>query len=298
MPEDDLPAEGVRLAAHGRKLPVLSDDPVTLAQRTQRDLLLVTVKSENHGQRIDAGHAARVLVGIQELVRLLATPAAKRLTRFVADVNTLCLTGLFSGSVGMTLESKYPSDLAGTYTADALSALIRILKAGDSPEALGMILPGLRKGARRRYRFLLQSLNKAGSGLGAVWASPLGTREDADVALGQVSRIMEIMGEDEEDSVYEFQTHGSLVLIGIVEETKRRKGRTVFEFESDEGDWLKGTLDDSLIDRVRTKGVRFLVPAHDVDAKVQEITEVNSVTGDETVAYVLLDISRLPGESA
>jgi len=106
------------------------------------------------------------------------------------------------------------------------------------------------------------------------------------------------MGEDEEDSVYEFQTHGSLVLIGIVEETKRRKGRTVFEFESDEGDWLKGTLDDSLIDRVRTKGVRFLVPAHDVDAKVQEITEVNSVTGDETVAYVLLDISRLPGESA
>ena len=284
LDEMELPVESLCLNAMPERLPALESTADVIAQRTQRDIVLLKLETKVKRQLFDGTLIGRLMIACQELVRSLAAPHLPRLTQIIGEKNSMCPTALFAASYGLRFESKYPADLAGTTTHASLKELMALLQAGDDNLRLSELLPKMRWQARRRYGFLLSVLDEADADLEAVWGSPEGTSSDARLTVQQARRVAGMLAEDEESLTRQFTVFGSLVSVTLIEGRGRRKSRTVFEFMDTNNKMYKGELHEGLLLR------QFRVPSHNVAATLEETIELNPLTGRESSTYVLVSI--------
>ena len=113
------------------------------------------------------------------------------------------------------------------------------------------------------------------------------------LTVNQARRVATLLAEDREDTIRRFTVFGNLVTVGVVEQRGARKGRTLFEFETLGGKMYKGILHSELV----ASRLRFLVPVHGIEATIEEAIDVNPLTGDESIDYILVDVGRLPHET-
>lgn len=231
------------------------------------------------------------LNGLQATVQSLALDQQKPLTRVPDHVKfetQLFVTELFQSSYGIRFESRDSAEFPLEVNQYAVSRLLSLIEAGETPETLRHTFEALNILSRSRYLRFLKALEDMDMSLVLTWANAAGIRRQTEAKLPRIRQNIAYLESNAEVSKREISRSGMLVGIRIES--------LLFDFRDESGEMIKGKISNALAEEwVRVKHEQFHVPANARVDLIEEI-EINDVTGKEKWTYTMVGISFRSGK--
>lgn len=190
----------------------------------------------------------------------------------------LLAVGSFDGSFGIELVAAESPPLWGDQPiSNAVRLFQELLEVSNSPSKLREKVKPLGVRSITKYRAFLQNLHVARAELRIEWASPDGKMSGVgQIRLQHISPALEILTECVQDEAEAIEVRGTLVAINT---TTR-----YFDFRDKADRRFAGkVVEDSLLKSQAAVNREYV-------AKLLEICEVDSTTGEERIRYELLSL--------
>lgn len=276
---DDLPADDSFLRSSPKSLPDLLVPALFEAERTKRDVLDISISSDNyHSTEINAETLGLVLLSTQGLIHALGYLGKShkgRIPKEQEEDTTLRATYAYAASFGIRLESKSYDLFGETKSSSAINKFVSLVKTKYELTDLIEILSTAGIRVSSKYKYFLKTIRDNGLTISAEWGSPARHSDKASITAKDASVILQVLDKTGDIFTETHTLRGRLEGVYIASNS--------FWFTSEDGRHYKGELEEGM------RGSTFPVPS-DVTVEIEESLDVNEVTQQERFKFVLKKI--------
>lgn len=287
LSEKWLPEEDERLSYADNWLPPLTTDTSHSAMTAARQVLDISLSIGENSKGISADRIGSFLVNIQAITEALASDQSKSLYRipdYLKNRNRLYPTGLFAGSFGIRIVTSDDSDVEFNDDEHALFRLIKLLEESTDLEKLSASFKKLNLLSRSRFIRFLRTLADHELSIKLDWANRKGYVATTSMQLPRIRANLAYLEQTTGSTSETMEVPGILEAVGVTKRT--------FEFQEKAGPYIRGKIDKALLANLISHEEYFRVP-YPILAVLKQEMKVNSVTGEETMDYTLMDF-KLP----
>lgn len=275
--ESWLPPDDYKLDLPTQTLPAKTTSAQDVARRNNRQVIDIAFDKTSNRFEMAAGKLGQILSSIQSLIDALACDERSNLHR-VPEVtkfkSELLVTGLYASSFGVRLQSKGGSLFDSDETSHAIESLAKLIATLQVPESIAEELHSFNVLARSRFKNLLNKLIDAQVSIKTDWGAPSGRTLDAIATYSEILQAFNKLESTEDVSKDIVTLNGELVGVNIES--------SFFALKVESKEIIKGSLSQEVSHRV------FDVPSK-INAKVEEICKIDSLTDKEIWTYTLMD---------
>ena len=279
--DNDLPENDVYLDYDSDDLlPIVSSDILKMAKAENRDILDISLITNNHCREVNCEILGETLSNTQHILYTLPMKSddiRARTSKDSREKNTMVAAGLFAASFGIRLKSPGLGDLFGeTCVSPTLKMFADLLDVKDDNEKLKRILHSHSKKTIFKYRRLMKVLLQSEAGFKVRLASPNNYSFNIDFSTDDILRSLNLLDGEIKDMVSIEKMYGNMVGIHVEKQT--------FAFKSLDDENIIGKFSADF------EGVTFEVPKF-VEAEIERRVTFNEVTNEEKYHYKLLSIN-------
>ncbi|WP_405121634.1 DUF6575 domain-containing protein [Pseudomonas petroselini] len=290
VPLDDLPTENAFLKSTTRKKYGLgaidAEEAALSSNRETYNIHLYPV--DTNLPEIGIRSLGHMLITSQELVDALGQTVEGNVTvkgpipAAVLDKTRLNACQIFEGSFGIQFKSNLNVELfSNSLLAESLQLMMVLMLAGDDEDQLSNQLHLLRARVTSKYRAFLKEVKMLGSPIKIEWGSPnKELSKSVTLSREQVDKAYEIVSQIEVDMSTEHVVIAEL--LGLDTRTNRYRLRTNDNVE------YSGKVLDEAVTSVRHSKINDMYKA-----VLKKAVQVSSMSGHETVRWLLVSLSKI-----
>lgn len=278
---DWLPPEGDRLAIPTSSLPAKTESAKEAAFATLRHVLDLAFERPANKYEIGCGRLGRLLDAVQNTLYSLACGQdanTRRVPDEVKHESEALVTGLFTSSFGIRLQSRTSDMFSGDKAAISTEQLALLLGDAKVPELISERLKEFNVLTRSRFKHLIRMLVEAEVSLKTDWGSPGGGSISSQTSYRELARTLAALDRTDEATTQKVERVGKLVGVDVESD--------FFALMLEDREIIKGRLAKKLVNR------HFEIPSL-VVAGLEETCVIDPLTEREKWTYVLIEFREI-----
>lgn len=278
-----LPPENDFLDLPASTLPEKNVDAQETARRTNRQVIDVAFDKLSNTYEMGASKLGQLLHALQNVIYALACDERMDVRRVPEEIkfkSEFLVTGLFSSSFGIRLQSKGTSIFGSDETGRAAESLSKLIASIQVPESIPEELHRFNVLSRSRFKHLLRVLIDSQVSIKADWGAPNGAGIKSNASYSEILRALNKL--EETDAAIKTTVERNAELVGVDVESD------FFAIKIESNEIIKGKLSKSVSSR------HFDVPSR-IMATLDESCIIDPLTDREKWSYTLVDFKRVDG---
>lgn len=280
LKKEDLPDEDIFYDIYNDEfLEEYDDNILGESIKERREVIDISLEpNESHAHEIDASVLGSVLNSVQNIVNVIAHKKGvnAKVPKEIKEDNKLIVTGNYAASFGIRLKSNSIADLLNqSKIQESLSILMDILESKCDIDKLTNIFNELNPSAIILYKSLLKLMNRENISFKTYCAFPNRYYKQISFASEEIKRSIKNLENDIKELKREVDLYGKVAAI----DTLKNK----FTFITIDDTKIKGDIGENI------NIEEYYLPKY-ANIKLEMVTKLNDVTGQENIKYKLLEL--------